>query len=92
MKRRMLLIASTLLGPLSGCDGGGVSDYTGYTADYMAWEDPVDDDEDGWEDWEDCDDGDAAIHPDAEEICDDSLDNDCDELIDADDVDDCPAP
>ena len=27
---------------------------------------------------EDCDDGDAAVHPDADEVCGDGLDNDCD--------------
>ena len=36
----------------------------------------------------DCDDNDAAINPDAAEICDDTLDNDCDAAVDADD-DDC---
>jgi hypothetical protein len=89
MKRRILYLASTSLAFLAGCERGGVSDYTGYAADYMAYEDPVDDDDDGWEDWEDCDDGDPAINPDADEICDDGIDNDCDELTDADDTEDC---
>jgi hypothetical protein len=34
----------------------------------------------------DCDDGAAAIHPGAAEVC-DQVDNDCDELVDADDSD-----
>ncbi|MBD3310360.1 hypothetical protein GF351_04020 [Candidatus Woesearchaeota archaeon] len=39
----------------------------------------------------DCDDGDADIFPGAEEICDDSYDNDCDSLFDSDDPDCNPA-
>jgi hypothetical protein len=47
----------------------------------------VDNDGDGFGADEDCDDNDAAIHPDADELCDDnSVDEDCDGLInDADD-------
>ena len=40
-------------------------------------------DGDGWSEPDDCDDDDPAINPDAEEIC-DSVDNDCNELIDDD--------
>ena len=48
----------------------------------------VDNDEDGFFEYvDDCDDNDPAINPDAEEICDDGVDNDCDQSIDADDPD-----
>ncbi len=37
---------------------------------------------------EDCDDSNPSIHPDADEVCDDEVDNDCDVLIDLED-DEC---
>ena len=36
---------------------------------------------------DDCDDSDAAVNPEAEEICDNTLDDDCDGLVDGDDPD-----
>ena len=39
----------------------------------------------------DCDDSDAAVNPDAVEVCDDAIDNDCDGAIDMFD-DDCDVP
>ncbi|MDP6932510.1 MAG: MopE-related protein [Myxococcota bacterium] len=46
-----------------------------------------DTDGDGWPDDVDCQDGDATIYPNADEVCDDNLDNDCDELVDRKDSD-----
>ena len=50
-----------------------------------------DGDGDGWVGAEDCDDGAPAVHPDADELCDDGVDNDCDGAVDDDDVD-CEEP
>ena len=41
-----------------------------------------DTDDDGWGDDVDCAPDDNAVHPGADEICDDGVDNDCDDLID----------
>ena len=94
MKRRMLLIASSLFSTIAGC-GEATADYmaweTGDThgySDYSGWTyDDVDDD--GWTDDEDCDDSDPDVNPEADEICDDGIDNDCDGLIDDEDAEDC---
>jgi uncharacterized protein YgiB involved in biofilm formation len=46
-----------------------------------------DHDGDGYDSAEDCHEANAAVHPDAPEICDDGLDNDCDLLVDGADPD-----
>ncbi len=42
-------------------------------------------DQDGVSDESDCAPEDPTIHPGADEICNDGVDNDCDEMVDADD-------
>jgi hypothetical protein len=75
MKRRMLLLASSVFGALSGCGMFATSDYAaplGETgdpetySDYTGWA-YYDDDGDGFDSYEDCDDGDPDINPDAED-------------------------
>ncbi len=49
-----------------------------------------DEDLDGYAELDgDCDDLNAAINPGVAEVCDDTIDNDCDTLIDLDDAEDC---
>jgi len=48
---------------------------------------PSDGDEDGWYVLDDCDDGDPAVNPDALEVCDNGIDDDCDGDVDGDDAD-----
>ena len=47
----------------------------------------TDDDDDGWASDVDCNDKDAAVNPDAYEVCGDSADNDCDGAVDGADPD-----
>ncbi|WP_437777913.1 putative metal-binding motif-containing protein [Sorangium sp. So ce1097] len=47
---------------------------------------PQDRDGDGFDASEDCNDANAKVHPDAAEICDDGIDNDCNLMVDAGDA------
>lgn len=50
----------------------------------------ADEDGDGYTFETDCDDEDAAVNPDATEVCDDAIDNNCDGLTDTEDTVGCP--
>jgi hypothetical protein len=49
--------------------------------------DIADHDEDGFDEVDDCNDANAAVHPNAAEVCTDGLDNDCDLAVDDGDSD-----
>jgi len=68
-----------------GADESDCTDPADYNCDGSTGYD--DDDGDGWAACEECDDSDAAIHPDATELC-DEVDNDCDGVVDEDDAGD----
>jgi len=70
-------------GPPAGADTGApwVDEDTGV-------DDPYEDaDRDGFTEDEDCNDADASANPDADEVCDDGIDNDCDGQTDDSDAD-----
>ena len=83
VKVRNLLGAGSAMFVLAACYGMPPDKYgeTGWTDDTG----PVleDLDGDGFDSLVDCDDTNPEIHPDADEVCDDEIDNDCDALIDA---------
>ncbi len=81
MRRVLLRGFGLILGASLGCVPPG---HTLYGVDDTQW---VDSDSDGYPPGEDCDDQDPAIYPDADEVCDDGVDNDCDGLADEDDED-----
>ncbi len=81
MKRILLKSFGLMAGMAMGCFEKPTPVYGVPDTGYM------DADDDGWPAGEDCDDEDPAVNPEAEEICDDAIDNDCDGDEDADDPD-----
>ena len=81
-----LILGAALLATLCACATDGP---VLIPAPDRGWDSGVpdgdDSDEDGVDDTLDCAPLDPYVFPGADEICNDGLDNDCDELIDADD-------
>ena len=71
MTARMLILLPLLLGACKDGKGGAGA--------------PVDADGDGYTTEDDCDDSDAEVHPGAQEICNDGVDDNCDGLADIED-------
>ena len=71
----------------SDCDGDLVDEFDNTDTDAEPDCIDEDDDADGTPDTEDCAPLDGAVHPDAAEVCDDGIDNDCDADADEDDSD-----
>ena len=63
---------------LAACYGGAWDD---------TWDEDFDSDGDGFPASFDCDDNNFDVNPDAIEVCDDEIDNDCDEQVDMADPD-----
>jgi hypothetical protein len=81
--------ASVYSGAAENCDNG-TDDNCDSLVDYNDGDcrGYVDSDGDGYAASTDCDDSDASVHPGAEEVCDDGLDQDCDGSdLDCEDVD-----
>jgi hypothetical protein len=81
MKRILLKSCTLALGFTLGCYEKATPVYGVVDTAYR------DLDGDGWPADQDCDDGDAEVHPEAVEVCDDEVDNDCDEAVDGEDSD-----
>lgn len=71
---------------LAACYGAPPGSFDKVEPD-TAMDTAVDADDDGFGADVDCDDANAAINPDAAEVCDDEVDNDCDDAVDAADTD-----
>lgn len=73
--------ASVTMVVLAACYGPPVTDKAN------TFDSDVDADQDGFFSVDDCDDNNSAVNPGAAEVCDDTLDNDCDGAADAADTD-----
>ncbi|MFT5585597.1 MAG: hypothetical protein ACI9VR_003189 [Cognaticolwellia sp.] len=92
-------IQSVVLGLLACKDGDPAETDSPPLSQDDTGEQIEDVDEDGWLSAEDCDDEDPNINPDASELCQSGVDEDCDGLVDCEDADcvtqcieDCLAP
>jgi len=87
----MLLALSLIAVGCAGDDDDSAADDDDVVDDDSADDDsadgPTDTDSDGYLSETDCDDEDAAVHPGAEQVCDDNDDNDCDGIIDDNEAD-----